>query len=610
MKKLALLAILICLILPGSVAAQGEYRADISKPDLHSFPLVGLTMTLYQPDGAFIHGLQSESIRVLEDGTALTPASVQEVRIGLQTSVVINAGPTFASRNSRGISRYDVMKTYLETWAGAQKEINIDDLSLFTNGGTQQTHLDNSQAWLTGLVTYQPDLKAAVPSLDPLGSAIQAAIDTQFPSPMHRAILYLTPPPGDEMTDAVREDLISRANTAGVTIHIWMLSSKNDFSSAGAGHLRIIAEKTGGQFFAFSGNEALPEAQTLLEPLRYLYQISYASKIQKGGTHSLAARINLQESTVTSNPLPFDITLEPVVPIFISSPASIQRTAPQNSENPTEVLTPNGIQVGFLLQFPDNLRRSLASASLMVDGKEASRNTEAPFTQFYWDLRPYSTSGRHVLQVQVIDELGIASQSSELPVEIEVIIPEKTGFQKFIAGDGIYLVLLGVFVLGAAFAMIILRLRTRPTGGQTPSTQANTSRGLAAPQPASDSPSGWYAELLPLDDQMERTNLPALRLTESAVSWGSDPERASLQVDDELLEPLHCRCWFGDDQRYHIAAVDPRADVWLNFHPLPVQDSTLTHGDILQFGNLTYKYVETPPRNLKILEVLPYNIQQ
>lgn len=610
MKKLALLAILISLFSPWSVAAQVEYRADISKPELNSFPLVGLTMTLYQPDGAFIHGLQSESIRVLEDGTALPPISVQEVRIGLQTSVVINAGPTFASRNTSGISRYDVMKSYLETWASSQKEINIDDLSLYTNSEFQQIHLNNSQAWLTGLVTYQPELKASVPSLDPLSSAIQSALDTQYPAPMHRAILYLSPPPGDEMTDAVREDLISRANAAGVTIHIWMLSSKNDFGSAGAGHLRIIAEKTGGQFFAFSGNETLPEAQTLLEPLRYLYQISYTSKIQKGGTHSLAARVNLQDSTVTSNPVPFDINLEPVVPIFISSPTVVQRTAPQNSENPTEALTPNGIQVEFLLQYPDNLRRNLASASLLVDGSEVSRNTDAPFTQFYWDLRPYTTSGRHVLQVQVVDELGIANQSSELPVDIEVIIPEKTGFQKFIAGDGIYLVMLGVFVLGAAFAMIVLRLRTKPSGDLPAAAPSAARRGLAATASAPETKSDWYAELLPLDDQMERTGMPALRLTESAVSWGTDSERASLLVDDELLEPLHCRVWYGEDQRYHIAAVDPRADVWLNFHPLPEPDSTLTHGDILQFGNLTYKYIETPPINLKILEVLPYNIQQ
>ena len=122
MKKLALLAILISLIFPWSVLAQGEYQADISKPDLSSFPRVTVTMNIRQPDGGFIHGLQNESMQILEDGKGITPDLVQEVRIGLQTSVVINAGPSFANRNAKGINRYDSMKTYLQAWAASQKE--------------------------------------------------------------------------------------------------------------------------------------------------------------------------------------------------------------------------------------------------------------------------------------------------------------------------------------------------------------------------------------------------------------------------------------------------------------------------------------------------------
>ena len=69
---------------------------------------------------------------------------------------------------------------------------------------------------MTALATYQPDLKKSVPGLDPLSTAVQTALDTQFDVPVHRAILYITPPPGDEMTEAVREDIISRANDSGV----------------------------------------------------------------------------------------------------------------------------------------------------------------------------------------------------------------------------------------------------------------------------------------------------------------------------------------------------------------------------------------------------------
>ncbi len=395
MRKIAFAAIVLSLILflPWSVQAQGEqseYRAELFKPDISQFPSISTHLAVYQPDGGFVHGLDRESVFVLEDGASLRVESIQEVRIGMQISVVINAGPGFANRNSKGISRFDSMKEYLNAWAEDQKEIGIDDLSLFTNNGIRQTHLTNSQAWLTAFATYQPDLKKSVPGLEDLGAAIQNAQDTSDPGQIHKAIFFVTALPGKEMTETVMGDLIDRAIQADTRVFIWMLSSKSDFDSPESGFLRTIAEKTGGQFHAFSGSETFPEAKTILEPLRFLYQLSYQSNVQKGGQHNLAVRINLQDTTVSSTPATFKIDLLPVNPIFVGIPASIQRTvSSQNSDSPQN-LVPTELLVEFLVEYPDQLERDLAEASLWVDGEKVATNTAPPFTRFVWDLSEYT----------------------------------------------------------------------------------------------------------------------------------------------------------------------------------------------------------------------------
>ena len=445
MKKLALLAVLISLIFPWSVLAQGEYQADLSKPDIYQFPFISSYLNIHTPDGSFIHGLDDESVFILEDGKILDLTAIQEIRIGLQVSVVINAGPGFAGRNTKGISRYDYLHQYLEAWAQDQKEIGIDDLSLITSSGVNQSHLTNSQAWLTALATYQPDLKQSVPSLDALGIAIQNAQDTQVSQPIHKAIFYIAPLPGDEMTETIRDDLIARANDADVHVFVWMLASRGDFDAPTSGYLRSLAEQTGGQFFAFSGNEPFPEAQTLLEPLRYLYQVSYLSKIQVGGKHNLAVRVNLQEDTVTTAPVTFELDLQPPVPIFVGLPSSIRRTAPDKSKEPLKELSPSNLLVEFMVEYPDNLHRELSGSRLLVDGQEIGKNTAPPYTRFQWDISGYTTSSRHIVQIEIIDSLGITASSNTLPVQIDVIIPEKTNWQDFVGGNGLYLLLIGVF---------------------------------------------------------------------------------------------------------------------------------------------------------------------
>jgi hypothetical protein len=620
MKKLAWLALIICLISPRTASAQGDYQAVLSVPDISAFPSVTANLNIHAPDGSFIHGLDSTSVQILEDGQALKVNDIQEVRIGLQISVVINTGTGFGNRNAKGVSRYDYLKQYLQSWAQSQKEIGIDDLSLFTNGGVNQTHLRDSQAWLTALATYQPDLKNASASLEPLQNALKLATDTGTDQPVGKAIFYVTPLPGAEMTEAVLNSLIGQAKDSGVHIFVWMLAARTQFTSPEAGYLRSLAEQTGGQFFAFSGTEPFPEAQSLVEPLRYLYQVGYTSHVKTGGRHNLAVKVLLKESTVTSIPAAFEINLQPPTPIFVGLPASITRTAPEKSKDPLKELSPGGLAVEFLVEYPDNLQRELASSRLLVDGKVEAENKTPPFTRFQWDISPYTSPGKHTLQIEITDNLGITNQSNSLPVEIKIVLPQKSSWQQFLDNGGQYLLLFGGFILGIAVALIFLRVRE---GRRIPPRRAVIEGGYESQALISKPPvdlldqtqpeepvKNWYASLQLVDSSLQSVGEPPIRLSSQPITWGSDQSQATIWMDDKALEAVHCRLWFAEDQRYYLADNQSAAGTWVNYGLVSEAGVELKHGDIIRIGDLMYRYEENPPQLIRKIEVKPYNITQ
>ena len=571
-------------------------------------------MAVYQPDGGFVHGLDQDLVFILEDGSSLKVDTIQEVRIGMQISVVINAGPGFANRNSKGISRFDSIKDYLNAWAQDQKEIAIDDLGLFTNSGIQQTHLTNSQSWLTAFATYQPDFKKAVPRLEELGAAIQNAQDSSASKPIHKAIFYITAMPGKEMTNEVMDDLIDRSIQADTQVFIWMLSSKGDFDLPESGFLRTIAEKTGGQFFAFSGTETFPEAKTILEPHRFLYQLSYKSNVQKGGQHNLAVRINLQDATISSTPATFEIDLLPVNPIFVGIPAAIQRTI-SNKQGETEgQLVPTNLLVEFLVEYPDHLERELAEANLWVDGEEVATNSAAPFTRFIWDITPFQTSARHTIQVTVTDTLGISAKSNSLPVQIDVIIPEPTSWEKIIQGQGIYFIFAGIFLLGLASAYLVLRVRAEkavevPARAKVSQGSARKERALAVAEKSQLHPEkvARQASCRLLTRELEETDDPPILLGETPVSWGKGRDSVIIWIDDEALAEVHCTIAQNDTGAFMVTDNRTELGTWVNYQPVPPEGKVLQSGDLIQVGDFMYRFEEAPRSDARKVTIIPYN---
>ena len=616
MKKLAWLAILISLIFPGNAFAQGEYQAVIYPPLLSDFPGASTYLDVHAADGSFVHGLDAGQVFILEDGKSLPVDELQELRQGVQISVVINASPAFILRNTRGQTRFDYIRQYIDTWALSQRDVSTDDLNLFTNSPINQMHLADSLSFQSAFATYQPDMHQSVPSLEPLNNAIQTAMEYRQDQPVEKAILYFAPLPGEEMTDTVRLDLTSRAKQAGVRIFVWMIASQYQFDSPEAAHLRALANDTGGQFFAFSGYEPFSEAQQFIDPLRFIYQVSYTSQVRSSGTHKLAARIDLAENTATALPVSFDINLQPANPIFVGLPAAIHRSAPDDSKNPLQELEPKSLTVEFLLEFPDGYARDISSARLLVDGVVVAENKLPPLNRFVWDLTPYTTSGAHELQINIQDSLGFSATSSVLVTQVNVSLPELNGWTRFLTRGGVYALLVVFFALGMLAMMGYSNLRQYGTLLPSRSIRARAQSVAAIPSPAVDmmdpvrqtaQTEFFTAVLKLLDKDMQPAGDPPIQLEELPVSWGNDQDKATIYVEDDTLNGYHCDITRTEAGDYLLRDHQTLAGTWVNYTPVGEAGQILVHGDIIQVGELTYRYEENPPRKQATVEVKPYN---
>lgn len=619
MRKLAWLAILFSLIFPWNAFAEGEYQAVVFPPQLQDFPRMTTYLDVHTGDGAFVHGLDQDIVFMLEDGKSIPVDELQELSMGVQVSIVINASPAFQLRNTRGQTRYDYIKQYIDTWALSQRNISTDDLNLFTNSPLNQQHLTDSLAFQAAYATYQPDLRQTVPSLEPLNAAIQTAMDYHPDQPAEKAILYFTPLPGEEMTDAIRLDLTTRAKQAGARIFVWMVASQFQFDSPEAAQLRSLANDTGGQFFAFSGNEPYSEAQKLIDPLRFIYQISYTSMIRNSGTHKLATRIDLPENTVTALPVSFNINLQAPNPIFVGLPVSIQRSAPEDSKNPLQDLDPDTQTVEFLLEFPDGYARDISRSRFLVDGTVMAESTIPPLNRFVWDLTPYTVSAPHELQVIVEDTLGFTASSSILVTQVNVTLPDQNAWLKFLTSGGIYALLVVFFILGLLaakgldnwrqYGALIRPKNLKPVQHNPPDLTVNQIE-MNYPATSSASSSFFTAELKLLNQEMQPVGDPPIQLEDTPISWGRDQDRVSICMDDDTLNDYHCDITRTEDGDYLLKDHNTIAGTWINYSPVPENGHRLKHGDVIQVGDLTYRYEENPPRSQTPVEVKPYNSSQ
>lgn len=608
-----------------SARAQTGIDATLTQLQTESFPRIRAYLDVHDAQGGFVHGLQATDVRVLEDGYSLPVVDFGEVHPGVQMVIAINPGESFAIRNSLGLSRYDYLLDALVDWAKSRQGSTLDDMSLIATMSPEITHISNSMDLISVLGTYQVDARTVTPSLDTLVRAVDIAADSPPRPGMERTVLYITAPLQGDLAFGL-QSITARANQQNVRIYVWWVASPDLFTSQTANLLLELTEQTKGQFFAFSGDEPIPNLENYLEPLRSIYQLTYDSRITSGGTHQLTVEIQHDGLRVETAIRSFDFDLQPPDPALLSPIIEILRQpSPESRGNlrntNSEDFIPKELDLQVLIDFPDGRTRPLISTGLYVDGALVDENTKPPFDRFTWNLDVYTVTGQHLLQVEASDNLGLTGTSIETLVQVIVDRPSESPFA-FLSRQGSLIAVLIVLLSGAVLLLVlVMGGRIRPRALAMPRGIRNRrpkSDPVTQPVPAETKTSrrrlpGWvnrlqwpqrhlapkaFALLTQLSDT-DQASIKPISITVNELTFGRNPNQAMLVLDDPSVEPLHARLVRNEDDTFRLSDEGSVAGTWINYTPVSQEGAPLEHGDLIHFGRVGFRFIQREPRHIR-----------
>ncbi|MBN1148587.1 MAG: FHA domain-containing protein [Anaerolineales bacterium] len=612
------------LLFPVPASAQTGAYAALGAPDTQAFPRIEIFLDVHDAQGDFVRNLQPEQILVMENGAALPAAEIIEMRPGVQIVVALNPGPSFGIRNSQGVSRYDYIKEALSNWGTSRLGTTIDDLSLLITGGPSVSHVTDPAQWLAALDSEEIDARSATPSLDTLFRAVSIAADPTIRPGMGHAVLFITPPP---LTSEIQsmDNLSAQAIERGVSIFIWMVSSPGVFATQSVERLMQLAEQTGGKFFAYTGEEALPNPEEYQEPLRSTYRLAYLSNISQGGAHQLVVRVQLNAEQIETNIQTFEMDIQPPQAAFVSPPLSIQRklsTGRGNSEEKEQAaaeLSPKEQPLLVVFDFPDGQKRALAYSALYVDGQVVAENFEPPFDQFIWQLDSYTVDGLHQLQVQIRDVLGLTGSSIEIPVEISVESPSQDAWS-VVQSNLLLLSVLAALLAGAVLILVlVIGGKLRPGSLKAARNRRHRSDPVTQPvqievEPASSRLSNWVSRLQwsqrqaapkanaflsRISDTDNLSIAPPIPITSTEIIFGSDPKQATLVLEHPSIDAVHARLARQENGAFRLADAGSIAGTWVNYTPISKEGAELEHGDLVHIGRIGFRFTLRQPTRIR-----------
>lgn len=627
-----ILALICSLLLTTSSAAQEANRAELTPPDISSFPLVSCYLDVYDAQGNFIYGLEPGDISILENGRELPVVDLRQLRPGVQFVVAINPGMSFAIRDVQGNSRFDYLAAALDAWAEARQGSTLDDVSFLGKGAAEATHLKEIQVWRSNLRRYQAEAAEESGGLEVLAGAMEIAAEPTSRPEMGRAVLYVTSLPEQEDSLAL-ESIAARANQRGVRLFVWLVTSTDLYSSPAAQHLESLAARTGGKFFTYSGVESIPDVEDYLEPLRNTYFLAHESRLRASGTYKLAAIVKRQGFETTSAEQEFEIDISPPNVAFISAPLEIKRKAPlegDNSKITPEDYHPKIQDLELLIEFPDRRVRALERTTLYVDGIVASQNTAPPFDRLSWDLRDYQETAPHTIKVEAVDELGFRTSSMEWTVLVILEHPELNSITA-ITRNSTLLVTASVVLAGSVlFLVLIMAGRVRPgflklSRNNRRRTDPVTQPVKVKSEPARQRLPGWMnrlhwpqrrltphaiAYLYLLSESEQAKTAPPISITGGELTFGRDATQATQILDDPSVEELHARLRLSEDGTFRLNDEGSVAGTWVNYSPVSTEGAHLEHGDLIHIGRLGFRFVMRNPERTRKPSIIPEEPQQ
>ncbi|MBI5950638.1 MAG: FHA domain-containing protein [Chloroflexi bacterium] len=605
-------------------AQQNLAAAKLYPVDVSTFPKISSFLDVFDTNGIFATGLKPEAVSVIEDGQTLPVDSLNEIAVPLQLVVAVNQGQPLDVRDpSTNFSRFQRISQILVQWAESRPADLPDDMSLVSQAGPVINHA-SAQEFVVGLNGFKPDFRAAVPNLQSLAIALDTVSAQTTRLGMKRAILFITPHTDDANIATALEPYVQRAVENNIRIFVWFVDAATTFNTTSAAAFNNLALQTGGSIFAYSGIERFPDPENYFSGLRRVYTLSYTSRLQKGGEHTLGVKVNLASGALSAAEEKFTVDIQPPNPFPLIPSLQITRRAPEEDPFNAGMLLPKEQEIEIIVEFPDGFTRPLTRTSLYVDGALVDENTTEPFNLFTWNLESYTSSGEHQITVEAIDILGLSKTSMAAPVVVTVIQPPQ-GIPALLAKYRTPITFGAIVFAGLALFAILLSGRLRmpsiraarearradadpltqsvqavvePVTTPLPAAAVKAQRRGMPPKKTpsngktrSDAP----ASLLRINADGNVMPVTPIALAEQEIIFGTDPTQCNQILDDPSISPVHARLRQTEDGGFLLLDPGSIAGTWVNHDLIHREGYRLAHGDMVNFGQLIYRFTLRVP---------------
>jgi hypothetical protein len=623
MRKFLALLFSVSLLFGAASSARAQQNAALAKlypVEVNSFPKISGFFDVFDTNGIFSTGIKPEAVSVIEDGQTLPVDSLNEIAVPLQLVIAINQGAQLDTRDpATNFSHFQRISQVLVEWSQSRPADLPDDYSLVSQAGPVINHASAAD-FVVGLNGFQPNFRSAVPNLQSLSIALDTVSAQTTRLGMKRAILFITPHMDDSDIAATLEPYIQRAMENDIRIFVWFVDAATTFTSTSAAAFNNLALQTGGGMFTYSGLERFPDPENYFSGLRRVYTFGYTSRLQNAGEHNVSINVNLSTGAVSSDAQTFNVDIQSPNPFPIDSSLQITRRVAEDDPFNAEALLPKEQEIEIIVEFPDGFTRPLTRTALYVDGVLVDENTVEPFNLFTWNLESYTSSAEHQIIVEAVDTLGLSKSSMPSPVMVTVIQPPQ-GILALLAKYRFPIMIGGIVLAGLALFAILLsgRLRMPSIRAAQAAKRAEADPLTQTVQAAMESPtipisaaSAVKTQRRPLlpkrigTDSKSRLDAPAsllrvngdgqvlpvtpIPLAEQEIIFGTDPTQCNQIMDDPSIAPVHARLRLTEDGGFLLLDSGSIAGTWVNYDPIPREGYRLAHGDMVNFGQLMYRF--------------------
>ncbi|MCX7976395.1 MAG: FHA domain-containing protein [Bellilinea sp.] len=335
---------------------------------------------------------------------------------------------------------------------------------------------------------------------------------------------------------------------------------------------------------------------------RQSYTLQYRAVDGTSGSHKVNVQWSAQTVSSTTNTTEYTVTvIEPAVTLSIPTEgAVIVRTATQQIEKGF-LYDIDTQTVQFQVDWPDGHPRRLVTAELLVQSQMGTATaasvvpSDLGSLSFEWDLRDLAKEGDNpvVLQVRVVDELGITALSQPVNVIVRNIIP--SGMTSSLDDPFTRYLLIGlgalVFVLLVVVIIFWRRLSKLASSGaigqMVNQVKKTILSGFKRGKPLAvlkvlDGPSNLIGKELPIFSEN--------------VTLGRDPQQADFtfyENANSTISGLHARLERVNGQWRLVAISKSGQETFLDDEALPMrQPVAIRDGQVFRMGYPAQQCVE------------------